>query len=500
MPQDKYYHREYRKRKREEKVKDKEEELDEGVTLSKYPDYIIYNDGRIFSRLTLKELKPTKRDGYFYIRLMKVGKNGNRKRSSDGVHILVAKAYHPNPDKLPIVNHIDGKGYNNHKSNIEWVSHKRSIAHAYETGLIRPRCRSVLQFEKDGTFVRRYESIKEASEKVGCHFTTISQVCRGVKSKHTAKGYRWEFETPLEEIKDKEGEKWKRIKHHRRYKISTLGRVYSKKTKRYLRHTDKKDGYKRITIDETPYYVHRLVANAFLGSPPPDLEKPVVDHKDGKPLNNCLDNLQWVEFDENISFAHNRDNSYNHKRVYQYSLDGEKMGEYKHVADAAKKMEVAHSSILSACSRDRGVNSIKDCLWRYSDQPLITEELKEKKAKTRVLQYTLDGDFLKKYSSITQATEETGIIGASISQTCRGRAKTAGGYQWKYKNDEKPIVKMNKAGSEIAIIQYSLDDEEIKRWKSGTEAARELKLQGSHISQVCKGNRKTTGGYKWKYV
>ena len=79
MSQDKYYHREYRKRKREEKVKDTEEELDEGVTLSRYPDYIIYEDGMIFSRLTLKDLKSSKRDGYFYIRLMKVDRDGNRK-------------------------------------------------------------------------------------------------------------------------------------------------------------------------------------------------------------------------------------------------------------------------------------------------------------------------------------------------------------------------------------------------------------------------------------
>ncbi len=65
MSQDKYYHREYRKRKREEKVKDVEEEIKEGVTLSKFPDYIIYKDGRIFSRLSLKDLKPNKKDCYF---------------------------------------------------------------------------------------------------------------------------------------------------------------------------------------------------------------------------------------------------------------------------------------------------------------------------------------------------------------------------------------------------------------------------------------------------
>ena len=255
-----------------------------------------------------------------------------------------------------------------------------------------------------------------------------------------------------------------------------------------------------MRIDGEDIYVHRLVANAFLGAPPPNLTKPVVDHIDINPSNNTLNNLQWVEFNENISFSHNRDNSHNHRRVSQYSLDGEKLNEYKHVADAARKMGVTHTSILLACDRKKGVHSIKDCVWRYADQPLLIEELKEKKSKTRVLQYNLDSDFIKEFSSIAQATEETGIIGASISQTCRGRAKTAGGFQWTYKGSNKPIVKIHRAGSDITVNQFSLKGIKVKQWKSAAEAAKELGIQSSHISSVCKGNRKTTGGFKWEYA
>ena len=73
------------------------EEYKEGVSLSECPDYIIY-DGRVFSYLSSKELKPTKRDGYHHIKLITVDKDGNRTRKDFRVHILVAKAYHPNPD------------------------------------------------------------------------------------------------------------------------------------------------------------------------------------------------------------------------------------------------------------------------------------------------------------------------------------------------------------------------------------------------------------------
>ncbi len=193
-----------------------------------------------------------------------------------------------------------------------------------------------------------------------------------------------------------------------------------------------KNSYQRVELDHKKYRVHCLVANAFLGPPPPDLENPVVDHKDNDPWNNVLSNLQWVEHDKNIWFAHNRDNSYNHRRVCQYSLDGEKMGEYQSAAEAARKMEVSNASILLACNRKKSVHSIKDCIWRYSDEPLKEEELKERKGKTRVLQYTLDGDLIKKYSSMTQGSVETGIHIVSISQNCSGKTKTAGGFKWKY--------------------------------------------------------------------
>lgn len=49
------------------------------------------------------------------------------------------------------------------------------------------------------------------------------------------------------------------------------------------------------------------------------------------------------------------------------------------------------------------------------------------------------------------------------------------------------------------IIQYSKDNFIIKKWKSPILASKELGVDLSHILQVCKGQRVTAGGYKWKY-
>lgn len=51
-----------------------------------------------------------------------------------------------------------------------------------------------------------------------------------------------------------------------------------------------------------------------------------------------------------------------------------------------------------------------------------------------VLQYTLQGEFIKEYPSITQAQLELNIISNHIGCCCIGRRKTCSGFIWKYKN------------------------------------------------------------------
>lgn len=50
----------------------------------------------------------------------------------------------------------------------------------------------------------------------------------------------------------------------------------------------------------------------------------------------------------------------------------------------------------------------------------------------RVLQYTLDGQFVKEYPSIMEAERQTGINSGNISSCCSGKHKSSGGSIWKY--------------------------------------------------------------------
>lgn len=114
--------------------------------------------------------------------------------------------------------------------------------------------------------------------------------------------------------------------------------------------------------------------------------------------------------------------------------------------------------------------------------------------------YDLTGKYVTEYPSVTEAAQNLKISRNTIYSILQGQRLSAKGYQFKYKNDSKIIQPYtNKQGGKKSVVQYDKQNNIISIFESAAEAARQLSLDASTITKVCKGRLKTHGGYIWRY-
>lgn len=191
---------------------------------------------------------------------------------------------------------------------------------------------------------------------------------------------------------------WKPVKGYEQlYEVSNLGNVkslkkswstYNYKSKNYYKITTEERilkpsishcGYKQINLSKNnkakEKLVHRLVAEAFIENKD---NKKCVNHIDGNKQNNRVDNLEWCTHKENSK------HSWNNGLQKSY-LKG-----------------------------------------KYG---------KEHNLSKAVIQYDLEGNFIKEWDCISDVTRSLNIDSGRITKCCQKQkyCHTAGGYIWKYK-------------------------------------------------------------------
>lgn len=223
-------------------------------------------------------------------------------------------------------------------------------------------------------------------------------------------------------LEDLPNEEWRDVVGYEGlYQVSNLGRVKSLErldTKhrkiglKIRKQTVANSGYPCVSLydryGETKLVcVHVLVLTAFESNVE---NKPCVDHINTIRTDNRLANLRWVTYKEN------NQNPITNKRM----------------SDAQKKiyntdegrMEMKRRSLLAF------TNEAKAKKRETIKRPEILAKWTKAHGR-KVVQLTMNGDFIAEYDCIRAAHEATGAC--HISDVCSGKRKWAGGYKWEYK-------------------------------------------------------------------
>ena len=131
----------------------------------------------------------------------------------------------------------------------------------------------------------------------------------------------------------------------------------------------------------------------------------------------------------------------------------------------------------------------------HSDE--ARELLREANMKS-VQQWTKNGELLRTFESIEEASSISGADGSHITKVCKGERKTAGGFKWKF---QAANARVNEPLKFMKIQQWSFDGENlIEEFETIREASEKSGAGSGRISKCCKGASLSAGGFKWKSI
>ena len=171
-----------------------------------------------------------------------------------------------------------------------------------------------------------------------------------------------------------------------KYEILKNGKIWSVSKQKFLKGKKDRDGYTLFELSSKDgkfhtYKLHRIIAETFLPNPE---NKPCINHKiegdEGKTINMVFFNedgsinrekstIEWVTYKENNNYGTH------YERIFEKTTNG--------------------------------------------------------KLSKKVLQFTLDGEFVREWPSVME-TGRNGYNSAHVADCCRGERKSHKGFKWCY--------------------------------------------------------------------
>lgn len=213
---------------------------------------------------------------------------------------------------------------------------------------------------------------------------------------------------------------WKKIDGYTNYSISSFGNVRNDKTDKLLKLSYAR-GYTRVGLSNNKkvkgFFVHRLVAFAFLGKP--EENQTTIDHINRIKDDNKPSNLRWASHTEQ---NYNKiKTSHQPKKVMQFSLDDNYIKMFDSAKIAAENIKGCNISIKQACvGRLKTSGGFK---WKFEENTIIQGEIwKEIKVENILFIVSNKGRIKHSHNTINYGYNYGGY--KAVQKTLNGKTKT----------------------------------------------------------------------------
>ena len=204
------------------------------------------------------------------------------------------------------------------------------------------------------------------------------------------------------------------------------------------------------------------------------------------------------------------------KPIVQFSLNGFFIKEWYSITEA--KISFNASIIPIKSNKDKIIHKTAvGFIWfrkSYFKNEIIPKNLNinilkkltirnKKNTERKIIQFSKNGDFIKKWNSIAEASNNLNISKSSIWNVCNKKMKhkkSAGGFMWRYNDGKaKSKIKPFKNNHIKEIIQYTLSGEFVQKFNSILNAEHITKIRSENIWSACSNKTKSAGGFMWRY-
>lgn len=291
---------------------------------------------------------------------------------------------------------------------IYWINYYNSYYTGYNMtlggeGWGRKESKKIYQYDKNGKFLKEFNSCFEASAEVKITQNNLRECCRG--NSLSAAGFQWSY--------------------------------------------NKVENLDTVIIEGTPIVQFSLLGEQIkvfssiktaakeLNLYPAQISKSCRLKNNYRAGNFLWRYLKDVEDSQNIEGYINPLS----KKVYQYDINGTYIQEYNSLVDAAKDLNLSSANLTTCCQGKQ--KTVGGFQWSYEKKDFIDPATNERNQnhfwssnKKSISQYSKKGVFIASFKSAHDAARANNIKGSShITECCNGKRKTCGGYIWKY-NEE----------------------------------------------------------------